>query len=294
MSGANFGTMGCLWALWALRIHGLPTHVLQYIKRNSVQFGLLSSFLDKQIQHTEFSVAPLNCIMVPLQLKLLQLQFTAGFSESINPGLERSEITNHTPATQLTENLFTGTSPINNAMSKLDKLHLDHPPASQEKPRDHLETTRLLHVPIRLAQFSHILMHPSLVHSDALLTPLTTFGCVSLSSNCGDRGNSEGRTTQSQQRAVLDGIVLECAFCNASISLASIFARANNNAKLTVELLETLATEHAVGCRGRKGLDLMHADDAQLGVSEGVTEHKLNTNAFFGTSCCFSTPLKKF
>ena len=235
--------------------------------------------------------------MVASQLKLLQIQFASEFTELINPGLERSEITNHSPAAfEISEISFTRSSIIDNVncnREHSEQLHLDRPPAPQVKPRDHLETMRLLHVPIRLAHFDPILKHPNLQHSDALLTPLATFSCVS-ASRSGNKCHIDDRTTQSPRRAILDDIVLECAFCNTSISLANFFARANNNAKLTMELLETLATEHAVWCTGRNGVDLMNADDAQFGVSEGESEHKPITNTFISTPCRFSTLFEMF
>ena len=223
--------------------------------------------------------------MFASRLNLLKIQSIPGFFEPINPGLERNEITYHSPsATEFLENPIINKTTIDNVNSTTKQLYLDDPPAPQ------LETNkRLLHLPIRLAHFDPIL---NLKHSDALLiTPLTTFGCVSLSSRLGARGHIDGRTTQSHQRAVFDD-VLECAFCNASLPLANLLAHANHNAKFTVELLATLAAEHAEGCRGRNGVDLMNADDAQRGVLEGTSDQKTITNALIGTLSYFS--LKNF
>ena len=221
--------------------------------------------------------------MFASRLNLLKIQSISGCFEPINPGLERNEITNHSPsATEFLENLIINKTTIDNVNSTTKQLHLDDPPAPQLKTNK-----RLLHLPIRLAHFDPILMHLNLKHSDALLiTPLATFGCVSLSSRPGARGHIDGRTTQSHQRAVFDD-VLECAFCNASLPLANLLGHANHNAKFTVELQATLAEEHAEGCRGRNGVNLMNADDDQIGVLEGTSDQKTITNALIGTLSYF-------
>ena len=222
------------------------------------------------------------------KLKLLQIRIqpASEFSEAINPGLKRSTITNHSPS-EIAEFSFTKSTTIDDANCMREQLHLDHPHPSA-KPPENFKTRRLLHVPIRLANFDHILRNSNLQHSDALLIPLATFSCVSASScNC-VRSNIDERTTQSQEPVVLNDIVLECSFCNASIPLTNlqVIARVNNNAKLTVEVLDSLAAEHAEGCRGRKAMDLMNADDTQFGISESTSEYK-HINNFIGTSTSF-------
>ena len=211
--------------------------------------------------------------MVASNLQLLQIQSASEFIEPIDPGLERSEITNHSPS-EITGISFTQLPILDDDDCMREQLHLDHPPVQPVTSSDNLESTPLLHVPIRLAHFERILRHPDLQHSYALLTPLANFSCVSPVIHNGNRDYLEGRTTQSQElAAILADIVLECAFCDASFSPANIFAfdSNNGNAKLTMKLLESLAAEHAEGCRGRKGVALLNADDTQFGVCEGAS-----------------------
>ena len=133
-----------------------------------------------------------------------------------------------------------------------------------------------VHQSIRLAQLIHLLDGQS--HWNALLTPMATFGCMSVLR----RTRStvfEGKITQTPHKNSLDRIILECAFCNVSVSLAEVLSRfaLSGSAKCTMELLATLSTEHKAACRALKAVDRLKEDDVQFGVAEGNTEIDANT-----------------
>ena len=161
-------------------------------------------------------------------------------------------------------------SKINDVIYK--QLHSDLPLLMQ------LENTKhTVHQSIRLAQLNHLLGGQS--HWNALLTPMATFGCISVHRRTRITV-SEGKITQTPHKNSLDRIILECAFCNVTVSLAKVLSRfsLSGSAKCTMELLATLSTEHKAACRALKAVDLLKEDDVQFGVAEGNTEILVNAN----------------
>lgn len=86
----------------------------------------------------------------------------------------------------------------------------------------HIETNaRTIHQPIRIARFQSFLRQSFVSHSNALLTLIATSGCAS--------GLINARTNHSSTRQKMDELVIECAFCEASIALARVIDRLANS-----------------------------------------------------------------
>ena len=157
-------------------------------------------------------------------------------------------------------------------------MQLEQHPKQLEQLRKHLEQPHMqieqrpnqqpvlvqkhaIYQPIRLAQLYRLIGQPIFSHCDALLTPVATFGCVSV-----------------------HGIVLQCALCSKSIALADVLARFTHSRspRCTMELLTTLSKEHKAECRAMKVVDRLNDDDVQFGISEGNIDIEANILRFKG------------
>ena len=131
---------------------------------------------------------------------------------------------------------------------------------------------RLRHQPIRISRFE--VLGGQLTSTGALPTLFASLGCLAVSR----------RTPQLRTRATLHtphatpaapaSVALDCAFCAASIPLSDVLAlfSSRDRAQCTVELLAALAVKHAEECTGRRGVESLKEDDAQVPVTEGCTK----------------------
>ena len=126
----------------------------------------------------------------------------------------------------------------------------------------------LRHQQLRIAR-SSTLFNRRFQKSGVLFCPLVTVGCVSI---CRSHLQPLLQPTVSPQQPELslDRMVFACGFCTASIPLADVLSRIAHpeNAQCTAELLELLASEHAVDCRGRNAAQQLYEEDAMFGISE--------------------------
>lgn len=155
---------------------------------------------------------------------------------------------------------------VNDAIFK--KLYLDVILPTQLK-----NIKRSVHQSIRLAQLDALIGQTIFSHCNALLTPMATFGCVSV---CRHTGITvfEDKITHSSSGNTIEGIILQCAFCDVSIPFAKMIScfTLSGSPKCTMELLATLSEEHKAECRGLKGADRMNEEEMQFGVSEGGSD----------------------
>ena len=142
-------------------------------------------------------------------------------------------------------------------------MQLEQPVLVQVYPNKQpvLVQKHAIYQPIRLAQLDRLIAQPIFSQCVALLTPVATFGCVSV-----------------------HGIVHQCAFCSNSIPLAEVVARftQSRSPRCTMELLATLSKEHNSECRAMKVVDRLNDDDVQFGISEGNIDIDPNILSFKG------------
>lgn len=139
------------------------------------------------------------------------------------------------------------------------------------------------HQQLRIAQNS-ILLNRHLPTSGLLLTPLATFGGVSVHIR---PLPPLLQTVASPQHGELslDRLVFVCGFCNASFPVADVLSRTDRpeNAECTAEFLKVFAREHAVECRGRSAVEQLQEDAAMFGVSESSSHQSVNVSPLKST-----------
>ena len=130
---------------------------------------------------------------------------------------------------------------------------------------------------IRLAKLDYLIGQPIFLNSNALVTPIATFGGFAI--NRRTRSNVlDGNISHTSPQTALEGIEFQCAFCNVCIP----FAKVNNDLplssspKCTIEFLAKLSTEHKAECRALKGAHCIMQDDVQFGISEGSSDIEAN------------------
>ena len=159
-----------------------------------------------------------------------------------------------------------------------NQLYIDSPEPRLLLPPDPF----LRHQQLRIARSS--LFNRCFQRSGILLGPLVTVGCVSI---CRSHLQPILQPTPSPQQLEfsLDNLVLACGFCNASIPVADVLSRIAHpeNAQCTAELLELLASEHAVECRGRNAAEQLYEEDAMFGVSESSSHQNASVSHLNGT-----------
>ena len=201
-------------------------------------------------------------------LSQVRIQCASAIADPSQTAPAKTDVSHRLSATKKAgKNLFqkpSAVSKINEVIYK--QLHSDLPLLVQLENIIHT-----VHQSIRLAQLNHLLGGQS--HWNALLTPMATFGCMSVHRRTRITV-SEGKITQTPHKNSLDRIILECAFCNVSVPLAEVLTRftLSGSAKCTIELLAMLSTEHKETCRALKAVDRLKEDDVQFGVAEGNTE----------------------
>ena len=193
------------------------------------------------------------------------IQLSLPIADTLKPGRAKTYIAHRSPETNNDQkNLFQKSTSVSNDNSIFKQLYLDKQPQTQLE-----DINRTIHQSIRVANLDHLIGQPIVSHSDSLITPLATFGGFSV-----HRRTKiivpNGRIAHTQSRNTLDGVILQCAFCNAFIPLAEVLSRVrlSGSPKCTLELLATLSTEHKAECRGLKGAERLTEDDVQFGVSE--------------------------
>ena len=200
-------------------------------------------------------------------VELPRIQLSLAIADKIKPGRAKSDIVHRSPETnneQKNLQVFQNSTTFSKDNSIFKQLHLDKQPQTQLE-----DINRKIHQSIRVAKLDHLIGQPIFAHSDALITPLATFGGFSVQ-RCTRIIVHSGRIAHTQSRNALDAVTLQCAFCSAFIPLAEVLSRfrLSGSPKCTLELLATLSTEHKTECRGLKGAERLKEDDVQFGVSE--------------------------
>ena len=206
-------------------------------------------------------------------VELPQIQLSLAIADTLKLGRAKTDSAHRLTETNNDQkNLFQKSTSVSKDNSIFKQLHLDKQPQTQLE-----DINRTIYQSIRVAKLDHLFGQPIFSHSDALITPLATFGGFSVHRRTRIIVLS-GRIALTQPRDALDEVILQCAFCNAFIPLAEVLSRfrLSGSPKCTLELLATFSTEHESECRGLKGAERLKEDGVQFGVSERSSDIDAN------------------
>ena len=206
-------------------------------------------------------------------VELPPIQLSLAIADTLKPGRAKTYIAYRSLETNNDQtNLFQISTLVNKDNSIFKQLHLDKQPQTQLE-----DINRTIHQSIRIAKLDHLIGQTIVSHCDALLTPLATFGGFSVHRRTRIIV-SNYRIAHTQSRNALDGVTLQCAFCNVHVPFAEALSRfrLSGSPNCTLELLATLSTEHKAECRGLKGAERLKEDDVQFGVSERSSDIDAN------------------
>ena len=136
-----------------------------------------------------------------------------------------------------------------------------------QRQTNNLPINHMIYQSIRLAKLKHLIGHKNIFK----LQCFTYSDCNLRMLFCSQNQCFFVNITHNQSTNMDNDIILQCVFCNVTISVSDIFSSLplSFHTNYTMELIEKLSSKHKFQCKGLNGAEHFKDDEVQIGVSEG-------------------------